>query len=102
MPAYKDRNKGTWYVSFYCDSWTGTKQKKLKRGFKTKRDALEWEREFLQQKNADLNMTFANFVVRYTEDQKSRCKESTWASKEHIIETKLLQYYGAADYYLAE
>ena len=94
MPAYKDRNKGTWYASFYCDSWTGTKQKKLKRGFKTKRDALEWEREFLQQKNADLNMTFANFVVRYTEDQKSRCKESTWASKEHIIETKLLPYFG--------
>ncbi len=94
MPAYKDRSKGTWYASFYCDSWTGTKQKKLKRGFKTKRDALEWEREFLQQKNADLNMTFANFVVRYTEDQKSRCKESTWASKEHIIETKLLPYFG--------
>lgn len=62
MPAYKDRNKGTWYASFYCDSWTGTKQKKLKRGFKTKRDALEWEREFLQQKNADLNMTFAKAI----------------------------------------
>ena len=110
MPAYKDRNKGTWYASFYCDSWTGTKQKKLKRGFKTKRDALEWEREFLQQKNADLNMTFANFVVRYTEDQEPLQGEHLGQQRAHyrnkaaalFRKAENVQYYGAADYYLAE
>ena len=44
MPAYKDKAKGTWYASFYFENWTGKKEKKMKRGFKTKREALEWER----------------------------------------------------------
>ena len=43
MPAYKDKAKGTWYASFYFENWTGKKEKKMKRGFKTKREALEWE-----------------------------------------------------------
>ena len=49
MPAYKDKAKGTWYASFYYEDWTGKKVKKMKRGFPTKREALEWERTFLQQ-----------------------------------------------------
>ena len=44
MPAYKDKEKGTWYASFYYEDWTGKKVKKMKRGFPTKREALEWER----------------------------------------------------------
>ena len=43
MPAYKDKEKGTWYASFYYEDWTGKKVKKMKRGFPTKREALEWE-----------------------------------------------------------
>ena len=38
MPAYKDKAKGTWYASFYFENWTGKKEKKMKRGFKTKRE----------------------------------------------------------------
>ena len=49
MPAYKDSKQGTWYASFYFENWQGVKQKKLKRGFSTKKDALAWEREFLLQ-----------------------------------------------------
>ena len=37
MPAYKDSRQGTWYASFYFENWQGVKQKKLKRGFATKR-----------------------------------------------------------------
>ena len=47
MPAYKAKAKGTWYASFYYEGWTGKKVKKMKRGFPTKREALEWERTFL-------------------------------------------------------
>lgn len=38
MPAYKDNRQGTWYASFYFENWQGVKQKKLKRGFSTKKD----------------------------------------------------------------
>lgn len=71
MPAYKDKAKGTWYASFYFENWTGKKEKKMKRGFKTKREALEWERTFLQQQTADLDMTFESFVALYAADMKA-------------------------------
>ena len=83
MPAYKDKEKGTWYASFYYEDWTGKKVKKMKRGFPTKREALEWERTFLQQQTADLEMTFENFVAVYVADMKGRIKENTWGTKEH-------------------
>ena len=54
--------QGTWYASFYFENWQGVKQKKLKRGFVTKKDALAWEREFLLQQAADLTMTVEAFV----------------------------------------
>ncbi len=93
MPAYKDTAKGTWYVSFYYVNWKGERDRKLKRGFPTKREALEWEREFLQQKNADLTMSFEAFVKIYIEDMKNRIKRHTWKTKVSIIESKLLPYF---------
>ena len=86
MPAYKDKAKGTWYASFYFENWTGKKEKKMKRGFKTKREALEWERTFLQQQTADLDMTFESFVALYAADVKGRIKENTWGTKEHMFD----------------
>ena len=94
MPAYKDKTKGTWYASFYYEDWTGKKVKKMKRGFPTKREALEWERTFLQQQTADLEMTFENFVAVYVADMKGRIKENTWGTKEHILYKKLVPYFG--------
>ncbi len=70
MPAYKDKAKGTWYASFYYEDWTGKKVKKMKRDFPTKKEALAWERTFLQQQTADLTMTFENFVEIYITDMK--------------------------------
>ena len=94
MPAYKDKAKGTRYASFYFENWTGKKEKKMKRGFKTKREALEWERTFLQQQTADLDMTFESFVALYATDMKGRIKENTWGTKEHILYKKLVPYFG--------
>lgn len=93
MPAYKDSKQGTWYASFYFENWQGVKQKKLKRGFSTKKEALAWEREFLLQQAADLTMTFEAFVEIYITDKKKRLRENTWSVKEHIIRTKILPYF---------
>ena len=59
MAAFKNKENGTWYVQFRYTDWRGERQQKLKCGFSTKKAALAWEREFLMQKQADLNMTFA-------------------------------------------
>lgn len=73
MLAYKDKKTGKWYASFYCTNWKGVREKKMKRGFETKKAALEWEREFLRQSTADLDMRFDSFVEIYVSDLKQDC-----------------------------
>ena len=46
MPAYKDDERGTWYCEFRYKEINGFSRKKKKRGFKTKREAVEYERNF--------------------------------------------------------
>lgn len=93
MAAYKDEQRGTWYVSFHYYDWTGKNCRKVKRGFKTKREATEWERHFRMKEAADLDMTFEEFVQVYTRDMKPKLKHNTWLTKEHILRTKLLPYF---------
>ncbi|MCM1990163.1 site-specific integrase [Oceanirhabdus seepicola] len=93
MSAYKDKKTGKWYVFFYYRDWQGENKGKTKRGFATKRDALEWEREFLQKSSANLDMSFSAFVEIYTNDLKSRLKQNTWMTKQNIIEQKILPYF---------
>ena len=57
MAAFKDKKNGSWYVQFRYTDWRGERQQKLKRGFATKKEAQAWEREFLMQKQADVNMS---------------------------------------------
>ena len=94
MAAFKDKKNGSWYVQFRYTDWRGERQQKLKRGFATKKEAQAWEREFLMQKQADINMSFENFVALYEKDVKPKLKLNTWLSKEHIIRTKILPYFG--------
>ena len=93
MAAFKNEKNGTWYVQFRYTDWKGERQQKFKRGFATKREAQEWEREFLMQKQADVTMSFDSYVELYERDIKPRLKENTWLTKESIIEKKILPYF---------
>ena len=94
MPAYKDAKKNTWYVKFQYKNWANEQKWVTKRGFSTKREALQWERAFLLQKKGNLDMGFSDFVAVYRSDRKPRIKESTFAMKDNIIETKLIPFFG--------
>ncbi len=94
MAVYKEEKTNTWRVIYRYTDWNGERKQSQKRGFKTKREAQAWEREQLSKLGNDLDMTFASFVECYTEDMKVRIKENTWQTKEHIIKTKLLPYFG--------
>lgn len=93
MAAFKNEKNGTWYVQFRYTDWKGERQQKFKRGFATKREAQEWEREFLMQKQADVTMSFESFAELYEKDVKPRLKENTWLTKESIIQKKILPYF---------
>ena len=70
MAVYKNKSNNTWYVSVYYKNWQGSTDRKVKRGFKTKREASEWERTFLLQRSDDVDMTFGAFWELYKADIK--------------------------------
>ena len=94
MPAYKDDKRKTWYAHFGYTDWTGEQKQVTKRGFSTKREALQYERDFLLQKSGSVDMTFRNFVQVYLQNRTPRLKESTTLMKENVIESKILPYFG--------
>ena len=76
MAVYKDNN-GTWYISVRYVNWKGEHARKVKRGFATKREATEWERNFLHENAGNLDMSFETFVDLYKKNLKERLKLST-------------------------
>ena len=64
MPAYKNKDNGSWYVVTQYTDWTGERKPKCKRGFATRREALEWEQKFQQQSAGDLDMSFEALLPR--------------------------------------
>lgn len=93
MPVYKDTKRNTWYAKFRYKNWKGEVKCTTKRGFPTKRDALQFERDFQQRQAGDLNMNFGQFVQVYQRDIQPRLKESTWETKRNIINNQLIPYF---------
>ena len=94
MSAYKDKTQGTWYVSFRYIDWTGKKTQKLKRGFKTKKEALNYEKEFMRKTAADMKMEMNSFIQVYFEDKKNELKENSIRNKQHMMNKHIVPYFG--------
>lgn len=90
MPVYKNEKRNTWYASFWYKDWDGTRRKKKKEGFKTKREAQDFEREFLAKQGGGTDMTFGSLVELYMADCATRLRPTTVDSKQWIFDTKLL------------
>ena len=94
MPCYKDEKTGTWYCQFRYADFTGKRKQKRKRGFKTKREAQEWEREFHLQKAKSCDMTLASFVELYFNDREHHVRGTTMDTKQNIFDTKIVPLLG--------
>lgn len=94
MPAYLDKERGTYYCKFYYTDWTGKTRQKLKRGFTRKKDAKDWERTFLDKHQGTADMTFESLVELYLEHTTPRIKEDSLATKKGLIDQQLLPYFG--------
>lgn len=71
----------------------GEKKHKKKRGFATKKEALEWEREFLKSTSANMDMMLGAFVDVYFRDKAGELKERTIKNKRYMIEAHVLPYF---------
>ena len=95
MPAYKDEQRGTWYVKFNYEDWTGKKKTKLKRGFKRKKDAMDFEMDFkMKYSGANMGLTMDALFDLYLEDCKSRVKPVTYINRQIIIDKHLRPWFG--------
>ena len=94
MPANKDQKRGTWVCRFEYKDWKGETRTVYKRGFPTRRDAVQYEMDFKLRLAGDLDMSFADFVKVYREERYARLRESTSSMKDYIIEDKILPYFG--------
>ena len=65
MPTYKNEKLGTWYCKFYYTNWDGIKKQKMKKGFKTQKEAKAYERDFLNKAHASCDMSFKSLVELY-------------------------------------
>lgn len=94
MPAYKDKQRGTWYCTFHYETWDGAKKTTTKRGFKTKKEALQWEHEFKVSSKADMTMTLTSFIEIYFNDKQGELKQRSIRNKRYIIDAHITPYFG--------
>ena len=94
MPVYKKEQSGTWFCKFCYTDWNGARRQKKKEGFKTKKDAQDFERNFLNKSRQSCDMRFASMAELYLEDCRPRLKPTTFSLKESTIRTKILPWFG--------
>ena len=79
MGVYKEGKN--WKVQVYYKDWQGNRKRKQKRGFRTKGEAKEWERDFLQQQTQSVEIEVGNFLELYYKDMEVRLRENTMYTK---------------------
>ena len=80
-------------VSFIIKTGREYAAKRTNEVFKTKGEADEWERNFLQQQQKNLDISFENFVEIYFADMENRLRESTIINKRYVFDLKVTPYF---------
>lgn len=94
MPVYKKEQSGTWFCKFCYTDWKGARRQKKKEGFKTKKEAQDFERDFLNKATSSCDMHFSCMAQLYLEDCAPRLKPTTLFNKETMIRQKILPWFG--------
>lgn len=95
MPVYRDeRDPSKWVCKVNYKDYTGKSTQKKKRGFKTKKEAQEWEHNFMLKEKGDPDMTFRDFCDIYLEDAQRRLKPASFNIKEICISAYILPFFG--------
>lgn len=96
MPSQKYKTKSgevKWYTSFWYTNWAGKRVRKKKEGFALKREADDYEKEFLRQSDHRCDMTFASLVELYQADMDVRVRSGTQMGRDSILHNWVLPYF---------
>lgn len=110
MPAYKDerevqwkkadgtiaaKKRVTWYASFSYVDLMGNRQRKVKRGFATKKEALDWEQAFKAAKKGSCSMKLDALHAAYLEDKGTSIRPQTLQKKQKIYQSRIQPAFGS-------
>ena len=98
MSVYKDEKRNSWYFAVNYNDLFGNRKQKRKRGFKTKKEAVNAEREFLNFLNngtmEQSESTISEIIDVYLKDKENLVKGSTFKSIYGILKNRVDYYLG--------
>ena len=92
--AYKEKDTKKWTAQWFETNAKGEKKKRRKRGFETKREALEYERQKKLNNSRSMDMKLSEFMEVYFEDKQNELKERTMKNKRYMMEQHIIPYFG--------
>lgn len=97
MSVSKDEKTGKWLCSIWYRDWQGERKHTTKRGFERKKDAEQYERDFLSKKQRQ-NPTMQAVIEEYIVEMESlvklgQIKPSTKQTKLTIINNAIIPYF---------
>lgn len=89
MSATKDTKTRTWEVQFRYKDGSGKLRRIHRRGFATKKEAEQWERDYLSARHFGADMTFGAVCDLWFEDNQNKLKISTIRNYENVVDYAL-------------
>jgi integrase len=92
--AYREKDTKKWTAQWFESTATGEKKKRRKRGFETKKQALEYERQKKLNSIRSMDMKLSEFIDVYFEDKQNELKDRTIKNKRYMMEQHIIPYFG--------
>lgn len=97
MSVYKDEKRGTWFFTTRVTTPLGEVKQVKKRGFPTKKEAVETERLFLTTQKYKDKITLAEVFEFYLKDKENDLKPRTLYQKKLFFKKYILNQLGSFD-----
>lgn len=91
--AYKENDTKKWTAQWFEEDIMGKKSKRRKRGFNTKKEALEYERQKKLNISRSMDMKLSAFMEIYFNDKQNELKERTLRNKRYMISMSFMFFW---------
>ena len=92
--AYREKDTKKWTAQWFETNVMGEKKKRRKRGFETKREALEFERSKKLSNERSMDMRLSDFIEIYFSDKQNELKDRTIKNKRYMMQQHIVPYFG--------
>ena len=92
--AYREKDTKKWTAQWFETNVMGEKKKRRKRGFETKREALDFERSKKLSNERSMDMKLSDFIEIYFSDKQNDLKDRTIKNKRYMMQQHIVPYFG--------